>query len=112
MKWMIDNYLPLNDNSNAKKWVKKLGTVFKIKKYLVIRISKKERVISTVGILISLGKVLITHIRKQEWIALENKEVQYIDFYRNPKEYTNYESTTRQIIRFHHTRHRTMGQCI
>ena len=29
MKWMIYNYLPINDYSNAKKWVEKLGRVFK-----------------------------------------------------------------------------------
>ena len=91
MEWIIDNYLAINDYSNAKKWVEKLGTVFKNQGILGDWDFLKGKVYFHSGDFNIAWKSFDNAYKKAGMDCFKEQEPQYIDFYRNPQKYTNNE---------------------
>lgn len=91
MEWMVDNYLMIKDYPNAKKWVDKLGTVFKNQEILGDWDFLKGKVYFHCGDFKVAWESFNNAYKKTGMDCFIEQAHQYIDFYKNPQKYVGNE---------------------
>lgn len=84
IEWMVDNYLKIQDYSNAITWVEKLGEYLKNKNILGDWEFLKGKVYFEAGNLVKSLENFKIACTKAGMNIFEEQDPKYLDFYKNP----------------------------